>query len=365
MSLADRVYCAVLAGGSGTRLWPLSRSRRPKQLLRLIGERSLIQQTVDRILPLCPPERILILTEASHADDVREQLPAIPPTNFLVEPARRGTAPALALAALEIARRDPSAVMASLHSDHYIGDEEEFRATLAAAFAAADRGPYLCTLGIRPTRPETGLGYVELGAEAFSLAGRAVLHVRSFVEKPPLALAEQYVASGRFLWNSGIFIWQVATLLRRFQELQPATYELLTSHIVPALGTAGAAEALARWYPRLAAEAIDTAIMEKAPDVLTLPASFGWSDIGSWAELWEALPRDEHGNAARGAYLGLDSRGTLVYAAGGKPIITLGLDDVVVVDTPDVLLVCRRGLAQQLKRLIERLEQDPELRRLL
>ncbi len=341
-------YAVVLAGGEGTRLWPLSRSRRPKQLLRLSGERSLIQQTVDRLLPLVSAERVLIVTEQTHAEDLRAQLPELPPSSFIVEPTRRGTATALLLAALHIAERAPQATWCSVHADAFITEDAAFRRTVAAALHAASSGEYLVTTGIRPRSAETGYGYIQLGAQIETLDGFPLHRVARFVEKPDLETAERYVASGDYLWNPGVFVWRNSALLGAFEALLPTHFGLLTS--VP----------LARVddvYGQAQRETIDVGIMEKAPNVATIPADFGWSDIGSWTELWELSARDSDDNACRGNAILVDSHGNLVYAEG-RTVALVGVSDLVIVETADAVFVCPRDRAQEVKLIVQRLQQS-------
>lgn len=342
------LYVSILAGGSGTRLWPLSRKRRPKQMLALLSDRSLIQETVDRVAPLVPMDHVYVVTERSQAADIRAQLPELPAENLIAEPVQRGTAGAIALAALTIRRRAPTAVMASLHSDHLIPDAEAFRRALVAAVRHARRGERLMTLGVTPTFASTQLGYVQLGEPLGEEDGLAVYAVRRFVEKPDRQRARAYVDSGEYLWNSGLFVWRVDTILECFEQLLP--------DILAPLSRAGPAE-IEQVYPTIPQETIDVGIMERATKVGVVPASFGWSDIGSWAELLDALPKGEDGNVVRGQHLGLDSRRSLIYA-GSRLVATIGVEDLIVVETPDAVLVCPRSRAQDVKKLVERLQAE-------
>jgi mannose-1-phosphate guanylyltransferase len=346
----ETAYVVILAGGEGTRLWPLSRSHRPKQLLRLTGERSLIRLTVDRVLPLVPPERILVVTERTHAALVREELPDLPAANILVEAARRNTAPAILLAALHIQQRAPDATWASLHSDAYIADDDEFRRTLAAALGAAAAGTDLLTTGIRPRFPATGYGYIQQGERLGEVQGYPVYRVRRFVEKPALEVARAYVLSGDYLWNPGVFAWKNTTLLAAFRNHQPETYALLTS---------GPLDGIAGVYRRVPKQPIDTAIMEVADNVATIPATFRWSDVGSWAELWELAEKDGDGNVARGRgrHLAVDTRGSIVYAEG-RAVATVGVQDLVVVETADAVFIGPRDRAQDIKLVVSRLQEQ-------
>ncbi|MGE3273284.1 MAG: mannose-1-phosphate guanylyltransferase [Chloroflexota bacterium] len=350
-------YLVILAGGSGSRLWPLSRSHRPKQLLSLVGQRSLLQSTFDRNVPVVPPERVIVMTEQSHADGIREQLPELPPENIIVEPARRGTAGSLGLAAAAIAERDPEAVMASVHSDAYISDGDEFRRTLTAAFAAAEQSRQLVLMGIEPTAPSTQLGYIEAGDTIAQIDGYAVRKVARFVEKPKLGRALEFVASGRHFWNPGVFVWRVDVILSELHRLQPAIHDLVRQ-IAAGLSSERGDEILASLYPTVPIETIDVGVMEQSDKVAVVPARFPWSDIGSWSEILEVLDRDADGNAVHGEHIGLDTQNSLIYGTS-RPIATIGLSDLVVVETPDVILVCRRDRAADVRKLVDRLQADP------
>ncbi len=359
------MYAIVLAGGSGSRLWPRSRRDTPKQLLTLLSDRSLLQETVDRLRLLMPVEHIVVVTGEAHAPQVAAQVPDLPPANVLVEPAPRGTAPAIGLGLLYIERLAAAAgeanpVVGSFHADHVITDPAEFATVVREAAAVAEQG-LIVTLGITPDRPHTGYGYIERGAPLAPLGPRPAYRVARFVEKPPLALAEEYVAGGRYSWNSGMFIWQLGTILGEYARLQPGLYAALRS-IGATLGTADYAATLARVWPDLRTETIDVGIAEKSDRMAVIPADFGWSDIGDWAvvaELLAAQASDAGGNAVVGAYLGIGTQHSLIYGSvPGKLIATIGLDDVVVVDTPDILLVCARARNQEVKQVVERLRAE-------
>jgi mannose-1-phosphate guanylyltransferase len=329
----------------------MSRQSRPKQLLALGGERTLLQQTIDRVLPLVPGEHIYILTGHDHAPLIADQLVGVPRDNILLEYSPRGTGPCLGLAAMRLRASHPGdAVMISLHADHLVQDEPAFRRALAAAIATAREG-HLVTIGIVPDRPDTGFGYIERSAALPAAEGQPVYTVSRFTEKPPLADAECYVASGRYYWNTGYFAWTLERILGEFAASLPATYERL-GRIVAA---GEAPEAQAEWE-LIERVTIDVGIMEQAADVAVVPADMGWSDVGSWSALYDILPLDRAGQVvmAQTQHIGLDSSGCLV-SAPGKLVTTIGVDDLVIVDTGDALLVLPRKRAQDVGALVKEL----------
>jgi len=355
-------YVAILAGGSGTRLWPLSRASSPKQLLALVGDRSLVQATVDRVRPLVPPERILIVTEASHAEALQAQLPEIPASNILVEPARRGTAAAVGLAATYISHQDRSATMASLHSDAFVLDPDGFRRSLNAAFEVAESGTWLVTLGMRPTSAHTGMGYIEVGDPIGVFGGLSAHRAVRFVEKPEQEEAERLVAAG-YVWNPGMFIWSVDVILAEFRRWLPQMYGRLEA-IRDGIDSPHRDSIREREYLQMVPETIDYGIMERAKILATIPTAFGWSDVGNWSEILKIGECDDQGNLVRGDHLGIETRRTLVYASN-RPIFTVGVDDLVIVDLPDALLICHRDEAERVKQLVEQVQTRPEWRHLL
>jgi mannose-1-phosphate guanylyltransferase len=347
------VHVTILAGGSGTRLWPLSRHTLPKQLLRLGGQESLLQRTVNRVLPLVPIEHIYILTGPDHADAIAAQLPDLPRENLFIEPTPKGTAPCLGLAALKLRQRHGSrAVMLALHADHVIADEAAFRQALRAAVGAAERG-FLVTVGIVPTHAETGFGYIQR-SEALQGAGSlAVYRVSRFTEKPPLAEAERYVESGEYYWNAGYFAWTLSNIMEEFQRLLPETYARLDA-IVPEVN----AEQTFEIWEQIAPATIDVGIMEQARKVAVVPASMGWNDVGSWAALYDVSDKDARGCVITGAaeHVGIDTRNTLIHS-DGKLVATVGLRDMIVVETEDALLILPMERAQEVGDLVRELRR--------
>jgi mannose-1-phosphate guanylyltransferase len=354
-SVFERAYAVVMAGGSGTRFWPLSRRKHPKQLLELFGRGTLLEQTVARLRPVIPPRRIYIFTNEQVWTEVCRRLPQIPSSQIVAEPAVRNTAPTLGVAAHEIARRDPQGLMVVLPSDHVIARPAAFRRALRAACELASTEGRSVVLGLKPTRPETGFGYVRLGARVGRVAGNDVFRVDRFTEKPRLAVARRYLASGRYLWNGGMFIWRVSTLLNNFQRFQPRMARQLAR--ISAAGGVQSRSSFRRLFPRLEKISIDYALMEKISGIFAVAADIGWSDVGSWAVVYDLARRDREGNVRPGRSLSLDSRGNLVVSHRGKFVVTVGARDLVIVDTPDALLVCARDRSQAVGKAVQELER--------
>lgn len=354
--MSEHLYALIMAGGTGTRLWPLSREGRPKQVLPLIGDRAMFQVAVERLSPLFMPDRVLVVAGRSQINLLHAQEAGIPEENFVVEPAGRGTAPAIALSAVYLRRRDPEAVMAVLTADHFIADEAGFRRVLATAAKVAGRG-HLVTLGVTPDYPATGYGYIERGEMVENVDGLLAYSVVAFREKPSQSAAERFLADGRHSWNSGMFIWRVDRFLAELAHTMPDLTSQL-DEIDRALGTPAERETLDAVWPRVAAQTVDYGVMEKARGVAVIPIDIGWSDVGSWASLLDILPGDENDNTAIHAeHLHVDSRNVLVYGRG-RLVATVGLEDAIVVDTDDVVLVCTKDRAEDVRKLVDRLKQD-------
>jgi mannose-1-phosphate guanylyltransferase len=343
------VHAVIMAGGSGTRFWPESRKSRPKQLLQILENRTMIRATVERILPLAPFERIMVVTAASHAEEIIGQLPELSDTAVVSEPQGRNTAPCIALAAYKLAKYDPEGVMVALPADHLIGKEKEFLEHLRVASEAAAEEDFLITLGIKPNRPETGYGYIKLGAPAFDRGSVIAYFVEKFVEKPDLATAQRYLEKSTYMWNSGMFVWNVSTIIRAFEKYLP-TISRAMEGISSALNTPEEASAVARIYEKIESISIDNGIMELAENVLVIPMDVDWNDVGSWESVQDIWDKDVGGNAIRGEVLALNSKGCVV-SSPHKLTAIVGVEDLIVVDTPDAILVCRKDKAQDVKNL--------------
>lgn len=349
------LYAVVMAGGSGTRFWPRSRRNRPKQLLRLFGDATMIQDTVARISDLVPPERTLIITGGDQADAIRAQLPQIPAENVVAEPCPRDTAPCVGLAASIVAARDPEGTMIVMSADHVIRPVAKFLQSVRAAVAVIAEDPTtFVTFGITPTRPEVGYGYIEQGESLGTCEGVALHKVAQFREKPDRATAEQFLRAGNFVWNSGIFVWRARAVLDALAQYRPNLAAAI-GRVATAFGTPQADEVLAREFPQMEKVPIDKAVMEPYPNVRVLEVLYDWSDVGDWRSLAELLPKDAHGNTVEGKVLTQDTKNSILISDDGQLIATLGLDDVVVIQSGGATLVARRDQLDRLKQLVESL----------
>ena len=361
MAKTSNFYPVILAGGRGTRFWPLSRKKRAKQLLALDGKQTMIQQTVARLLPLAPSRRFWIITNEDLRPAIFKQLPKLPKAQVLAEPAGRNTAPAIGLAAFLLLRENPDAVIGMFPSDHVIADERRYRETLQRGIEIASAGPNIVVLGIRPNRPETGYGYIEAG----SVFQGETLRVRRFTEKPDAKKAAEFLAAGNYYWNSGMFLWSARTLADALQEHLPKTAPLL-EEIAATFGTRKFAATFRRLYPKCENISVDYAVLEprsakgeEAGNIFCLPADFGWNDLGSWTALHEhrvALNKPQEGNLLTSSgFFTLNARGNYVHAPG-KFVAAVGVNDVVVVETPDALLITTRQHAQDVGKVVKHLD---------
>lgn len=351
----DHLYALIMAGGGGTRLWPLSRKGRPKQMLPLVEERTMFEIAVERLEPLLPLDHIFVVTGREHVEQLHRAVPHLPYDNFVVEPFGQDTGPAVGLSTFHIQQRDPDAVIAVVTADQHIADKDKFRRTLVVAAELAEQG-HIVTLGISPSFPSTGFGYIKRGEPLAKLDGFQVYHSAGFTEKPNSDTAIQFIASGLYSWNSGMFIMKAGQALSEFKRQQPDLFATL-SEIGATIGRDNYAETLDRLWPTLKRISIDYAVMEQAEKMAVIPIDIGWSDVGSWATLFEVLDSDLNGNVSRGkdqGHIKIDTRETLIVS--DRMVVTIGIEDIVIVDTDDVLLVCHRDRSQDVRQVVARLK---------
>jgi mannose-1-phosphate guanylyltransferase len=357
------IHAVILAGGRGTRFWPRSRTRTPKQLLNIVGKETMLEQTVARLRPLIPAERIWTVTNTEQATEVRKQLPAMARRRVLTEPIGRNTAAAIALAALHVRHAaGGDALLAVLPADHYIANPERYRVIMRAALDVARKDGRMVVLGIPPSRPETGFGYIQRMGEALDSRGFPVFAVRRFTEKPALAVAKEYAGSGDYHWNAGMFFWRVSTFLKNLKSYLPKTSAALES-LAETIGKRSYERNLRVVYPQLENISVDYAILEPStreqgePNVFVIPAEVGWSDIGSWSAVYELLAKQPGENILAGDGFTLDAEGNFLYSPS-KFIAAVGVRGLIVVETPDALLICPRERAQDIGRIVKRLEDQ-------
>lgn len=349
------MYGVILAGGTGERFWPLSRREKPKQFLPLFGQRTMLQLTMDKLKGLITAQNVFVVTDKAYEDLVAAQLPELPLENIICEPCGRDTAAAVGLAAEHIAHRDPQGVMVVLPADHYVADVEEFRRVLKAGIEVAGEGKWVLTIGIRPSRPETGYGYIQQGEQKGERQGTAIFKAVAFHEKPDLDRALKYLDAGNYLWNSGMFIWRVDLIRRLIASFLPQLDAGL-AQIAASIDNEEEARVTAAVYQDLPRISIDYGIMEKCNEVLVIPATFGWDDVGSWTALARYDEVDQQGNVLKARGVFLDTHDCLVYAPD-RVVATLGVKDLLIVDDGDSLLICQKDRDQEIKKVVEALRQ--------
>ena len=352
------MFAVIMAGGQGTRLWPLSRIKKPKQLQALASEKTMIRETYERLLPKFKPEQIVVSTSPSFLDDIKKELNELPKENFIVEPFLMGTAAACGFVSKVLNLRDKNSSVIFLPSDHIISDKVEFINVLNFSESLINKYPkHILTIGINPTKPDVGLGYIQMDQQIESNKELKAFSVKRFVEKPDLPTAQKYVSSWDYLWNAGIFVWKTDHILNLFKENLPKTYKALDI-IGKAIGSENEKKVIEKEYAKVEDTTIDYGIMEKTKDILVIPADFGWSDVGSWGTLLEVLSKT-HGTdvITRGHHIGVDNKNCMVLG-NDKLIATVGLKDIVVIDTPDAMLICNSKESHKVKDLLKKFKEE-------
>jgi len=351
----EHYYAMIMAGGGGTRLWPMSRQDTPKQVLSLVEESSMFKTSVDRLAPLFTPDRIYVVTGRKFMEQLRAHAPEIPAENFIIEPYAKNTAPAAALGITVIHQRDPQATIAILTADHHISKKDAFRDVLTAGYELAQNG-YIATLGISPSYPATGFGYIHQGEELGKFNNFTAYKSLGFTEKPNAVTATSFLASGEYTWNSGMFIWKASQALDEFKRQQPSMHSLFTDQLAPTVDTNEFEARLQEIWDELKDISIDYAVMENAENMAVFPVDIGWNDVGSWDAMFEVLKLDKFGNGFKGRQperVILDTKNTLVYS--DKLIVTIGLENLIIIETPDALMVCHKDRTQDVKEVVNHL----------
>ncbi|MBI5773001.1 MAG: mannose-1-phosphate guanylyltransferase [Verrucomicrobia bacterium] len=366
-------FVIIMAGGRGERFWPVSREKTPKQLIKLLGDRSFLQETVDRVLPLVPAKNILIITNEAQAAEVRKQLPKLPKENVVAEPVGRDTCAAVTLGAAIVGARSVNAVMAVLPADHMIPEEKKFQQVLADAFDLASRGQVIVTIGIKPTEPATGYGYIQTGAELPPPTGvkkykTTFFKAERFVEKPHYDKAVEYLTSGQYRWNAGMFIWSFVTVTNGLEKHQPEM-AAACHRWFEAAAKGKLDKVIAKEYPDIKKISVDYALMEQAQNVVVADGSFDWDDLGSWNALARHVKQDPEGNAAVADFIHVDAARNIIYDARSKerrtPIAVVGLRDSILVQTDDAVLLAHKSQSQKVKELVKKLAEDARLKKLV
>jgi len=348
------MFGVIMAGGGGTRLWPRSTEQKPKQMHALVGDKPLVQETADHLQHILGFENIYIVTNDNHARSILEEMPYMR-DKFIIDPYRRDTAACIGLAAVYLSKIDPDAVMGVFPADPFIGSEKEFGMAVHAAEKLAAQG-HVVTIGIRPTGPETGYGYIETDGIFGIVDNQTVMKVQCFVEKPNLEKAIEYVAEGNYLWNSGMFIWSIKTVLSLYEKHLPDTYERLM-RISESIGTPQAKEIVDREYQQMQRISVDYGIMEKLDDILVIEGQFDWNDIGNWSAVRDIREKDENGNVIEGRHVTVDTKNCLILGVEEKIVATIGIEDLIVVDTEEALLICHKDRVQDVKKIVDSLRE--------
>lgn len=354
----DNYYAMIMAGGGGTRLWPMSRKHTPKQMLPLVEDDSMFKISVDRLMPLFPPERIYVVTGEAYADALHADTPYIPKENFIIEPYGKDSGPAAGLGVAVIQHRDPNAVIAILTADHHIQNKARFRDVLAAAYTIAQEQDMVVTLGISPSFPSTGFGYIRRGHHLGEMGDFNYYESRGFKEKPEPAVAIRYLRSGEYSWNSGMFIWTAEHAMREFKHQQPDMHTVLT-HIGAAVDSPNFTEVLKQHWEAIPRISLDYAVMEQAEDMCVIPIDVGWSDVGSWGALYDILDKDESENCYKGkpdSRINIDTQASMIFS--DRLVVTVGIRDIVVIDTGDALLICHKDRTQEVKDVVRELKNN-------
>ncbi|MBR1665613.1 MAG: mannose-1-phosphate guanylyltransferase [Bacteroidaceae bacterium] len=347
-------HLVIMAGGVGSRFWPMSTPQRPKQFIDILGcGRTLLQLTFDRFAGICPNENIWVVTSAAYAQLVRQQLPEIPVSNILLEPCRRNTAPCIAYVSWRIKSQDPEANIVVSPSDHVVLNQQEFQRVVTSALNFTSETDAIVTLGMKPTRPETGYGYIQADLSVACVRNREIYQVDAFHEKPDLQKAKSYIAQKNFFWNSGLFVFRVGTIINALRIYAPEISEIF-ENLLPVYGTDREQQAIDERFPDCPSVSIDYAVMEKADEIYVFPADFGWSDLGTWGSLREQSPRDIQGNAVIGQKVTLyESRNCIIHAADERRVVVQGLDGYIVAEKDNTLLICRLADEQLIRQFAE------------
>ena len=359
--MLNHLWTSILCGGGGKRLWPRSRLEKPKQFIRLFGKKTIFQETIERVKPLVPPERILVITNFDYVDEVREQAPEIPRKNIIAEPQARNTALAMGIGAVYIKNRDPSGIIINLASDHLIKDTKKFRYKMLIAAKAANLGDYLIAVGIQPEFPHTGYGYIHAKKEFTRINGELVFKMERFTEKPDLTTAKMFLATGEYFWNANLYTWKAEAALEAFRRHAPKIVQGL-ERIEKAIGTAKEEKVLDEVYKQAEDISIDYAVSEKAKNMLVVPADFDWSDIGDWKVVYDLGKKDKNGNVIikhgeKGEHLGIETKNCLVHF-DDELIATVGVENLIIVDAGNLILVCNKDKAQDVKKIVQKLKEQ-------